>query len=40
MKKKKLISRRDVIGELLYGPSSHYDIRDKTEKLLNADNVS
>ena len=37
---KKLISRRDVVGELIYGPSIHYDIRRKTENLLNVDNVS
>ena len=37
---KKLISRRDVAREFVYGPSSHYDIRGKTENLINVDNVS
>ena len=34
MKKRKLISRRDVVAELVYGLSSHYDNRGKTENHL------
>ena len=37
---KKLISRGDVVGEFVYGPSSRYNIRGETENLLNVDNVS